>query len=155
MSIEIRPVVAADHEAWLPLWQGYQRFYMTEIPAETGAVNLGQGFPDSPGPAEVLDVARAAIGTGLDQYPPGPGIPELRAAVSEHQQRFSGLAYDPATEEFVIHTPFKAAWKDMGGQFTGRTRRVRAAFFALGTSSTGSVTYSVFPLASRTVARMA
>ena len=38
MSIEIRPVVAADHEAWLPLWQGYQRFYMTEIPAETSAV---------------------------------------------------------------------------------------------------------------------
>lgn len=38
MSIEIRPVVAADHPAWLPLWQGYQRFYMTEIPAETSAV---------------------------------------------------------------------------------------------------------------------
>ena len=49
MSIDIRPVVAADHQAWLPLWQGYQRFYMTEIPAETGAVTW-QRFLDSAEP---------------------------------------------------------------------------------------------------------
>ena len=55
MSIEIRPVVAADHEAWLPLWQGYQRFYMTEIPAETGAVTW-QRFLD---PAEPMGAALA------------------------------------------------------------------------------------------------
>ncbi|MCZ2858772.1 pyridoxal phosphate-dependent aminotransferase [Blastococcus sp. VKM Ac-2987] len=74
---------------------------MSALAVATGSLNLGQGFPDYPGPPEVLDVARAAIGTGADQYPPGPGIPELRAAVAEHQQRFSGLAYDPDTEVLV------------------------------------------------------
>jgi N-succinyldiaminopimelate aminotransferase len=74
---------------------------MSALAVATGSVNLGQGFPDSPGPAEVLDVARAAIGTPHDQYPPGPGIPELRQAVAEHQRRFQGLAYDPDTEVLV------------------------------------------------------
>lgn len=74
---------------------------MSALAVATGSINLGQGFPDYPGPPEVLDVARAAIGTAADQYPPGPGIPELRRAVAEHQQRFSGLAYDPDTEVLV------------------------------------------------------
>ena len=74
---------------------------MSALAVETGSINLGQGFPDYPGPPEVLDVARAAIGTSADQYPPGPGIPELRAAVAEHHQRFSGLPYDPGTEVLV------------------------------------------------------
>ena len=52
---------------------------MSALAVATGSVNLGQGFPDYPGPPEVLDVARAAIGTPADQYPPGPGRPELRA----------------------------------------------------------------------------
>ncbi|SNR61848.1 pyridoxal phosphate-dependent aminotransferase [Blastococcus mobilis] len=74
---------------------------MSALAVATGSVNLGQGFPDYPGPPEVLDVARAAIGTAADQYPPGPGIPELRAAVAEHHGRFTGLAYDPADEVLV------------------------------------------------------
>jgi N-succinyldiaminopimelate aminotransferase len=74
---------------------------MSALAVATGAVNLGQGFPDYPGPPEVLDVARAAIGTAADQYPPGPGIPELRAAIAEHHQRFTGLDFDPATEVLV------------------------------------------------------
>ncbi|WP_249522553.1 pyridoxal phosphate-dependent aminotransferase [Modestobacter marinus] len=74
---------------------------MSALAVATGAINLGQGFPDEPGPAEVLDVARAAIGTAHDQYPPGPGQPDLRAAIAEHQQRFHGLAYDPADEVLV------------------------------------------------------
>ena len=74
---------------------------MSALALSTGSVNLGQGFPDYPGPDEVLDVARAAIGTGADQYPPGPGTLELRTAVTEHRQRFSGLAYDPDTEVLV------------------------------------------------------
>jgi N-succinyldiaminopimelate aminotransferase len=74
---------------------------MSALAVATGSVNLGQGFPDYPGPAEVLDVARAAIGTAADQYPPGPGIPELRGAIAEHHRRFSGLAYDPADEVLV------------------------------------------------------
>jgi N-succinyldiaminopimelate aminotransferase len=74
---------------------------MSALAAATGSVNLGQGFPDYPGPPEVLDVARAAIGTAADQYPPGPGRPELREAIAAHVQRFRGLAYDPADEVLV------------------------------------------------------
>jgi N-succinyldiaminopimelate aminotransferase len=74
---------------------------MSALAVATGSVNLGQGFPDYPGPAEVLDVARAAIGTPHDQYPPGPGLPELREAVAEHVRRFQGLAYDPDGEVLV------------------------------------------------------
>ena len=74
---------------------------MSALAVATGSVNLGQGFPDYPGPPEVLDVARAAIGTEADQYPPGPGRPELREAVAEAYQRFRGLTYDPAGEVLV------------------------------------------------------
>jgi N-succinyldiaminopimelate aminotransferase len=74
---------------------------MSALAVATGSVNLGQGFPDYPGPPEVLDVARAAIGTAADQYPPGPGIAELRTAIGAHHQRFSGLSYDPADEVLV------------------------------------------------------
>jgi N-succinyldiaminopimelate aminotransferase len=74
---------------------------MSALAVATGSVNLGQGFPDYPGPPEVLDVARAAIGTAADQYPPGPGRPELRDAIAAHVQRFRGLAYDPADEVLV------------------------------------------------------
>jgi N-succinyldiaminopimelate aminotransferase len=74
---------------------------MSALAVATGSVNLGQGFPDYPGPPEVLDVARAAIGTAADQYPPGPGTPELRAAVAAHVERFRGLSYDPADEVLV------------------------------------------------------
>jgi N-succinyldiaminopimelate aminotransferase len=74
---------------------------MSALAVATGSINLGQGFPDQPGPAEVLDVARAAIGTPHDQYPPGPGQLDLRTAVAEHQQRFRGLTYDPVDEVLV------------------------------------------------------
>jgi N-succinyldiaminopimelate aminotransferase len=74
---------------------------MSALAVATGSVNLGQGFPDYPGPPEVLDVARTAIGTAADQYPPGPGTPELRTAVAAHHGRFTGLAYDPADEILV------------------------------------------------------
>ena len=67
----------------------------------TGSVNLGQGFPDTEGPREVLDAAIAAINAGVNQYPPGPGMAVLREAISAHQQRFYGLNYDPDSEVFV------------------------------------------------------
>jgi N-succinyldiaminopimelate aminotransferase len=68
----------------------------------TGAVNLGQGFPDVDGPAAVAEAAVQAIRTGQgNQYPPGPGIPELRTAVADHQRRFYGLTYDPDTEALI------------------------------------------------------
>jgi N-succinyldiaminopimelate aminotransferase len=74
---------------------------MSALATSTGSVNLGQGFPDYPGPPEVLDVARGAIGTAADQYPPGPGIAELRDAIAGAQHRFRGLTYDPADEVLV------------------------------------------------------
>ncbi|KAG4074731.1 hypothetical protein HA402_007007 [Bradysia odoriphaga] len=74
---------------------------MSALAASTGAINLGQGFPDEDGPAEVLEAARTAIANGANQYPPGRGIPDLLAAISEHQQRFYGLAVDPEREVLV------------------------------------------------------
>jgi len=74
---------------------------MSALAVATGAVNLGQGFPDTDGPPEVMDAAVAAIREGRNQYPPGPGVPELRLAVAAHQERFYGLSYDPDTEVLV------------------------------------------------------
>ena len=74
---------------------------MSALADATGAINLGQGFPDTDGPAVVLEAAIDAIRAGRNQYPPGPGIPELRRAIAAHQQRFWGLAYDPDTEVLV------------------------------------------------------
>ncbi|MBO9626287.1 MAG: aminotransferase class I/II-fold pyridoxal phosphate-dependent enzyme [Microbacterium sp.] len=74
---------------------------MSAAAVRTGAVNLGQGFPDEDGPAEVLEAARAAIASGANQYPPGRGVPDLLAAIAEHQQRFYGLSVDPGSEIVV------------------------------------------------------
>ena len=74
---------------------------MSAAAVRTGAINLGQGFPDEDGPAEVLEAAREAIARGVNQYPPGRGNPELLTAISEHQRRFYGLEVDPATEIIV------------------------------------------------------
>jgi len=74
---------------------------MSALAVQTGAINLGQGFPDTDGPPEVADAAIAAIRAGHNQYPPGIGIPELRAAIAAHQQRFYGLTFDPADEVLV------------------------------------------------------
>ncbi|MFD7826348.1 pyridoxal phosphate-dependent aminotransferase [Kitasatospora sp. NPDC059803] len=75
---------------------------MSALATATGSINLGQGFPDTDGPASVARAAADAVLNGRgNQYPPGPGIPELRAAIAEHQQRFHGLSYDPDTEVLV------------------------------------------------------
>src|SRR6201988_2104389 len=75
---------------------------MSELAVATGSVNLGQGFPDTDGPPEIARAAADAILTGRgNQYPPGPGVPELREAIVAHQRRFYGLDYDPATEVLV------------------------------------------------------
>ena len=83
----------------------------------TGSINLGQGFPDQDGPVEIAQIAADAILAGRgNQYPPGPGIPELRQAIAAHDERFWGLRYDPADEVLVT---------------AGATEAVAAALLAL------------------------
>jgi N-succinyldiaminopimelate aminotransferase len=74
---------------------------MSALAVATGSINLGQGFPDTDGPAEVMDAAVAAIRAGHNQYPPGIGIPELRTAIVEHQAKWYGLQHDADTEVLV------------------------------------------------------
>lgn len=83
---ELRPTIFAE---------------MSALAVKSGAINLGQGFPDENGPPEVLEAARRAITDGANQYPPGIGIPALRYAIAAHQQRFYGLSPDPDTEILV------------------------------------------------------
>jgi N-succinyldiaminopimelate aminotransferase len=83
----------------------------------TGSVNLGQGFPDTDGPTEIALAAAEAVMGGIgNQYPPGPGMPELREAIASHQGRFYGLEYDPGTEVLVT---------------AGATEAIAAAMLAL------------------------
>ena len=75
---------------------------MSALAVQTGAINLGQGFPDTDGPEEVREAAVRALRDGRgNQYPPGPGVPELRTAIAAHQERRYGLSYDPGTEVLV------------------------------------------------------
>ncbi len=74
---------------------------MSALATSTGAINLGQGFPDTDGPQEVLDAAVDAIRAGVNQYPPGPGDLDLRRAIAEHQRRWYGLDVDPETQIVV------------------------------------------------------
>ena len=89
---------------------------MSELALATGSLNLGQGFPDTDGPAELARVAIDAIASGRNQYPPSQGIPELRAAVAAHQSSWYGLEYSPDDEVLVT---------------TGATEAIAATFLAL------------------------
>jgi N-succinyldiaminopimelate aminotransferase len=88
---------------------------MSALAVASGSINLGQGFPDTDGPAFMLTEAQAAIGAGVNQYPPGRGIPALRQAIADHSARHYGLTYDPDTEVLVT---------------TGATEAVAAAILA-------------------------
>jgi N-succinyldiaminopimelate aminotransferase len=89
---------------------------MSALAVRTGSINLGQGFPDTDGPAEMLEAAAAALRDGANQYPPLPGIPALRAAITDHDRRFWGLDRDPDSEVVVT---------------AGATEAVAAAILAL------------------------
>ncbi|MFH7337405.1 pyridoxal phosphate-dependent aminotransferase [Streptomyces sp. KHY 26] len=90
---------------------------MSALAVATGSINLGQGFPDTDGPEEVREAAVRALRDGRgNQYPPGPGVPELRTAIAAHQERRYGLSYDPDTEVLVT---------------AGATEAIAAALLAL------------------------
>ena len=74
---------------------------MSALAVRTGAVNLGQGFPDVDGPSSVVERAVRALREGANQYAPGIGVPALRQAVARHQQRHHGIELDPDTEVCV------------------------------------------------------
>jgi len=71
---------------------------MTALATATGAINLGQGFPDEDGPLAVREAAAAALLAGPNQYTPGRGVPELRAAVADHARRWYGRDVDPEAQ---------------------------------------------------------
>ena len=89
---------------------------MSALAVRTGAINLGQGYPDRDGPTSVLDAAVEALRGGRNQYAPGPGIPELREAVAEHQHRCYGIDLVPSTQVIVT---------------AGATEAIAAAILAL------------------------
>ncbi|MFF8961848.1 pyridoxal phosphate-dependent aminotransferase [Streptomyces globisporus] len=90
---------------------------MSALAVRTGSINLGQGFPDTDGPEEIREAAVRALRAGHgNQYPPGPGVPELRNAVAAHQEHFYGLTWSPETEVLVT---------------TGATEAIAASLLAL------------------------
>ncbi|WP_250028597.1 pyridoxal phosphate-dependent aminotransferase [Paractinoplanes maris] len=89
---------------------------MSALATSTGSINLGQGFPDTDGPPEMLAAAARALREGSNQYPPLPGIPALRAAVAAHEQRFWQLERDPGSEVVIT---------------AGATEAIAAAILAL------------------------
>jgi N-succinyldiaminopimelate aminotransferase len=90
---------------------------MSALALRTGSINLGQGFPDTDGPEEVREAAVRALRDGRgNQYPPGPGVPELRTAIADHHRGRYGLAHDPDTEVLVT---------------AGATEAIAAALLAL------------------------
>jgi aspartate/methionine/tyrosine aminotransferase len=89
---------------------------MSDLARETGAINLGQGFPDEPGPRAIRQKAAEAVLDGYNQYPPMPGLPELREAVAAHYARFQGL---------------DLAWRQEITITSGATEALACAFLAL------------------------
>lgn len=90
---------------------------MSALAQRTGSINLGQGFPDTDGPEAVREAAVRALRAGHgNQYPPGPGVPELRTAIATHQRHWYGLDHDPDREVLVT---------------AGATEAIAAALLAL------------------------
>ncbi len=89
---------------------------MSELAVATDSVNLGQGFPDTDGSDELKEVAVESIRAGDNQYPPSPGVPELRRAIAAHQRDHYGLELSPDHEVLVT---------------VGATEAIAAAMLAL------------------------
>ncbi len=74
---------------------------MSNLARDMNAINLGQGFPDDPGPEDVRRKAADEVLNGWNQYPPMMGLPVLRHAIAGHFNRFQGLQLDAMTETMV------------------------------------------------------
>jgi N-succinyldiaminopimelate aminotransferase len=102
---------------------------MSALAVATGSINLGQGFPDEDGPPEVLEAAQRAIRDGINQYPPGRGMPVLLEAIAAHQSHFYGLEFDPGSEILVT---------------AGATEALAATILALTSEGDEIVTFEPF-----------
>ncbi|HEX6335560.1 MAG TPA: pyridoxal phosphate-dependent aminotransferase [Jiangellaceae bacterium] len=102
---------------------------MSALANRTGAINLGQGFPDTDGPASLLEDAVTAIRSGANQYPPGIGVPKLRRAIAAHQRRFYDLDPDPDAEVLVT---------------AGATEAIAASMLALAEQGDEVVTFEPY-----------
>jgi N-succinyldiaminopimelate aminotransferase len=102
---------------------------MSALAVATGSINLGQGFPDTDGPDQLLTDAVDAIRTGHNQYPPGTGVPELRQAISDHHRRCYGLEYDSDAEVLVT---------------AGATEAIAASLLALAGADDEVVTFEPY-----------
>ena len=89
---------------------------MSQLARDLNAINLGQGFPDHPGPEDIRLKAADAVVNGYNQYPSMMGLPELRQAVAKHYAHWHGLTLDPMTEVMVT---------------SGATEALAAAIFGL------------------------
>jgi len=89
---------------------------MSGLAQELGAINLGQGFPDEPGPEAIRRRAAEETISGDNQYPPMPGVPALRQAVAGHYARRQGLDLD---------------WKGEVTITSGATEALAACFLSL------------------------
>ncbi|WP_339715029.1 aminotransferase class I/II-fold pyridoxal phosphate-dependent enzyme, partial [uncultured Sneathiella sp.] len=88
---------------------------MSKLAIEYKAINLGQGFPDEDGPADIRHAAAKAGEEGPNQYPPMMGIPELRQAVAAHDARFYGLSVNWQTDVLVTSGATEALAASMLG----------------------------------------
>jgi N-succinyldiaminopimelate aminotransferase len=102
---------------------------MTALATETGAINLGQGFPDEDGPRQIVEAAASALLAGPNQYTPGRGTPELRTAVAAHADRWYGSALEPQTH---VHDP------------VGATEGIAAALLGVCEPGDGVVTFEPY-----------
>src|SRR3712207_9548944 len=93
---------------------------MSSLARETGAINLGQGFPDDPGPEDVRRAAADAVLNGYNQYPSMMGIPELRTAIATHYKHWQGVDLDANTEVMVTSGATRSEERRVGKESRSR-----------------------------------
>ncbi len=93
---------------------------MSRLAAETGAINLGQGFPEDDGPLDIREAAARALVEESNQYPPMRGVPRLRQAVAEHYRAHHGIDLDWAREVTITSGATEALAAALAGLHRSR-----------------------------------